>query len=41
MEIKKKTLHDIFAFNSNNPQIKHIAKTNTSTKKKTVWGAHK
>jgi hypothetical protein len=33
MEIKK-TLHDIFVFNSNSPQIKHIAKTNTSTKRK-------
>jgi len=29
----KKILHDIFAFNSNSPQIKHIYK-NTNTKKK-------
>ena len=28
----KKTLHDIFAFNSNSPQIEHIYK-NTNTKK--------
>jgi hypothetical protein len=26
MEVKKKTLHDIFAFNSNSPQIEHIYK---------------
>jgi hypothetical protein len=34
MEVKKKTLHDIFAFNSNSPQIEHITKKNTRTKKK-------
>jgi hypothetical protein len=33
MEIKK-TLYDIFAFNGNGPQIEHIVKENTSTKKK-------
>jgi hypothetical protein len=34
MEVKKKTLHDIFAFNSNSPHIEHITKKNyISTKK--------
>ena len=33
MEIKN-ALHDIFAFKSNSPQIKHIDKKNTKRKKK-------
>jgi hypothetical protein len=33
MEIKK-TLHDIFAFNSNGPQIEHIAKKKYKHKEK-------
>jgi hypothetical protein len=41
MEIKK-ALHDIFAFKSNSPQIKHIDKKKYKTKKKfKVRGAHK
>jgi len=32
MEVKK-TLHDIFAFNSNSPQIEHIYKKYKHTKK--------
>jgi hypothetical protein len=34
MEIKK-TLHDIFAFNSNSPKIEHIYKKYKHKKKKT------
>jgi hypothetical protein len=34
MEIKK-TLHDIFAFNSNSPKIEHIYKKYKKKKKKT------
>jgi hypothetical protein len=34
MEVKKK-LHDIFAFNSNSPQIEHIYKKYKHKKKKT------
>jgi len=30
---KKKALHNIFAFNSNSPQIEHIAKKNYKTQK--------
>jgi hypothetical protein len=33
MEIKK-ALHNIFAFNNNSPQIKHIAEKNTKRKEK-------
>jgi hypothetical protein len=41
MEVKKK-LHDIFAFNSNSPQIEHIYKKYKHKKKKNkVRGAHK
>jgi hypothetical protein len=41
MEVKK-TLHDIFAFNSNSPQIEHIYKKyKHKEKNKTLWGAHK
>jgi hypothetical protein len=32
--MKKKTLHDKFAFNNNSPQIKYIAEKNKNTKKK-------
>ena len=41
MEVKKKTLHVIFAFNSNSPQIEHIYKNYKHKKKIKVWGAHK